>query len=409
MRKILSRFLMASVLIGLAAAIAAAGSQSESEQGTGGDIYITISPDLGRRIDANERIRAQALLRDAEGRVAAIKKIKLGPCMCGAPSHEECKTPDICEPIEQKIMDSLAARAARSQKEAIAAVSVAKDIQSSKGPGKALAKRRAEALQEEISNMEQLRDKLQSELRAVKSRSPDPMLLRHGSEGIIAAGFGVIDMAVEWLPEEKKETAKELKNAIEDWADALKTGESSKRAEAAGRTAILLRGELQRYVRRAMEEKKKIEPQKEEIEKHLRWEKDMANMQGSISALDISARIYDLGEEVIAASVEWDQKHDAEKLKERASRLIEKTSDVVGAIPNEYCRKGAAVFTTAYGLTSLSILGWHAAETYGAIKLNLEKNLDAQLSLQKQVLGLTSHIDFKKREKKKYENFATKN
>ncbi|KKM02597.1 hypothetical protein LCGC14_1782850, partial [marine sediment metagenome] len=95
-----------STLIVIAIACLLAGSAAQ-EPGAAEDKgpVPSIPPEMKERIIRKKMDQAKALSRLAKGKIAARDQIKTGPCMCGAASHKECPTPDVCEPQEQKMMD----------------------------------------------------------------------------------------------------------------------------------------------------------------------------------------------------------------------------------------------------------------------------------------------------------------
>jgi hypothetical protein len=85
---------------------------------------VPAAAQLTTQQDAGLKAREKALIALVISSVEAIRRIENGPCLCGAATHQECKTKEVCEPQERAMVQAHRAHAeqARAELEGIRAV-----------------------------------------------------------------------------------------------------------------------------------------------------------------------------------------------------------------------------------------------------------------------------------------------
>lgn len=376
--------LVAALLVVLGATSVWPQTQDEKSQGKKArgavEIWISIGPETQDRMVQNKKARVNALLAEVENKVDAIDKIKYGPCLCGAPSHDECYKEGACEKEEEETMAALAAEGKQAQVELVEVAALAKELENTDEPIAVVAKHRAGELRKENDGMAGLRSKLQGELDKVRTRSPEGLRLRLASMEVLSIVKVVTDDIIDDLPDDQKATVKALNDAVVAAIEAMWTGDEQKKLEAVARTLTLARYSLQ----------------------HL---PDLDAK--TVEALKITNQVCDFATSVNEAYQEWDRGHDVYRLKVRMAGLIDQAADIAENVPS--WKLGVQVFSRSRDAASYAILAWHVADTARAVKLNFDMNRDAQVLLLKKIHHLNSHIDYNEREIDKYEKLSAAN
>ena len=85
--------LVSAMCIVLAAAPYLWGGEAQNQKARGNaSAFLVIGPQTRDRMQPGMLARAHALRTEWKQKELAAKKIADGPCMCGAPSHNDCKT-----------------------------------------------------------------------------------------------------------------------------------------------------------------------------------------------------------------------------------------------------------------------------------------------------------------------------
>jgi hypothetical protein len=355
----------------LFAGLALGGSGKKTE------VYITLGPETREQLIASKKARATALLADIKAKHQAINKIKYGPCMCGAPSHKACPTPEKCEPIEEKMMANLAIQAKPSYAIFVEVDAIRKELEQSADPLAVIVRRRRAGLQKEVAHLSDLRRKLDRELARVDARPPEEAALRVGQLKFLTLADTLSDYLLSKLPDDLKATLQETKEALKAALAAWGTKDEAKKREALAKAFKAARGSLRMLP---------------------------GLTKAAKAALEATNRLYDLGFALVDVWEKWDRDHNKAQLRADLSVVVEKASSVARAIPA--LKLGAEVFDTAYEIGSAGMVLWHRHEEAQSLHNFLEKKQEARGFLQNKIGELDQQICFKQRRLAAYEQAA---
>jgi len=364
------------------------GDEAQNRKASGNaSAFLVIGPETRDRMAPGMLARARALRTEWKQKELAARKIADGPCMCGAPSHGACKTKKVCEPIEKARIDRLVAQSVAARDALRALLPHLKDLKAGKDAGGVLAAARADVLHIEISLMDDLRTRLKHELENVRNRSPYNLKLRLCSMDALSVAKQVTDDLIDLLPEDQQGTFKAISDTLMAAVEAAASEKGSaerkaKTLEAMAHASVLIREGL----------------------RHLPGVTDAS--KALLKGINDS---YKLVISISAAYEEWNRTHDVDKVKARMGGLAVQTADLFKDWGSPTVKLGAKVFKTSYQVTSYGVLGWHITDVARVMKLDLDMNRDAQVSLLRKIHRLNSHIAYKKRELKRYEQRSTAN